>query len=465
MSAPVAAATPVCLDPRAPGLPFPAIHEGRYEPDPVTSGIVDIPPRLLDTVRRAGTRLLRIGVGVWLPGLDPDPPAAREREWFTGRTLEDTADASLYSWKHLDGNLDVAAALGCDVLLCVDHMPASLAVERPWAGIPAELQQFAPGYTFPDGVRNAPPRDPAVFAAACRQVVAHVEARGQRVRYLELWNEPDLPFWWAGSFEEYWAMYAAFARMGREAGCVVGGPSWAHALAPELWRDEFIARAAREAVPLDFYSWHCYRPTAQEVVDAARVVRDTLDRNGLVDTQSVLDEWGYTLGDVQFWGSVANAAFLASALVGLVDAGVSAQAGGLLVDPKIIPLHGPRFMGLARRDGDPNPVFHCLEAFESFQATPMRLAHDGPADILAGVSADGTKLCVIAPNSTAEATAVSLRLHGAAARLRQRRLTQKSFDKRHGFEVLDVVAASPDPVTLALPPFSLTVLDGEVESA
>lgn len=455
----------VTIDAGRPGAPFPPIHEGRYEVDPVNSGIAPVKPRLVDTVRRAGTRLLRIGVGCWLPGLDPKPKHAAKREWFVGRSAGDVDDPSAYSWAHLDANLDVARVLGCDVLLSIDYMPAALAVQREWAGIPEEIRKVIPDYTYPNGVRTAPPSDPEAFARGCMRILAHMEERGQPPRYVELWNEPDLPLFFSGDFEEYWAMYTAFARAVHEAGHRVGGPSWAHVIAPELWRDEFIARASREKVPLDFYSWHCYKDAPHKIVAAARTIRETLDAAGLQATESVLDEWGYTLGKAEFWGSVANAAFLATALVGIVDAGVTVQTGGLLIDPRIIPLFGPRFMGIARRNGDPNPVFHCLEAFEAFQRTPLRLKHDGPWDLLAGTNSSASELMVIIPNSGADDRRTTIALAGGVADVSVRRLTKRSFDKKHGWEVLTPLCVGPDGVALELPAGSLTVLEGALRRA
>src|SRR5581483_3675751 len=302
-----------------------------------------------------------------------------DREWFTGSTMDDVADEPKYNWTHLDRNLDICIALGCDVLFNVDYMPASLAAKHTPPELPEPIRHIAQGYSFPDGVRSAPPRDPEVFAAAALQAVRHVESRGLRVRGVELWNEPDLPLWWTASFEDFWTMYAGFARHLAAAGYRVGGPSWAHVLSPELWRDEFIARCAGQGVPLDFYTWHRYPSHPDKVVECAREIRAILDRNGLAATESVIDEWGYNLheGEPGYWGSVAMAAFMASALVGLVDAGVAAQAGGLLCDPAPLPLDGERMLGLARRNGEPNPVFHCFAAYEDFQQTPMRIPVDG----------------------------------------------------------------------------------------
>src|SRR4051812_6771544 len=226
------AGTDLVLDLAAARTRFPPIHEGRYEVDPWATGLsAPVVEGLRSAVQRAGTRLLRVGMGCWLPSQDPDPATYADREWFRGRTLADTADPDLYSWTHLDRNLDVCRDLDVEVLLCFDYMPASLARPGRKKRLPLLLRPFAPdGYEFPNGVREAPPSDPTVFAAACLRALEHVRESGVRVRYVELWNEPDLPFFYAGSYDEYWAMYRAFSRAVSDAGYRVGGPSWAGAL-------------------------------------------------------------------------------------------------------------------------------------------------------------------------------------------------------------------------------------------
>jgi hypothetical protein len=461
------AATTVVLDLARPRTRFPRIHEGRYEADPVNSGIAPVAPRLLETTRRAGIRFLRVGIGIWLPGPTFEPGAsAADREWFRGSTMDDVADDAQYNFTHLDRNLDICIALGCDVLFNVDYMPATLAARRKPPKLPRAIRHIAQGYSFPDGVRSAPPLDPEVFAAASLRAVRHVESRGVRVRGVELWNEPDLPLFYTGSFEEFWTMYASFARVMSGAGQRVGGPSWAHVLQPELWRDEFIARCARQQVPLDFYTWHRYPRSPQTVIDCAREIRALLDSHGLAATESVIDEWGYNLheGEPGYWGSAAMAAFMATALVGLVDAGVSAQAGGLLADPAPLPLDGERMLGLARRNGEPNPVFHCFAAYEDFQATPMRIPVDGgPPGILAGTDDAAQRITVILANAEDTPRRVPLALHGAAASGELRLLTQESFDRDGGFAPPLALRLGDAPVAVELPARTMAVYTGTLD--
>ncbi|HVE75551.1 MAG TPA: hypothetical protein VND22_02160 [Actinomycetota bacterium] len=419
----------VRLDSSNPGPAFPRIHEGRYEVDPEKTQIVPPSPLLVQSVKKAGIRLMRVGVGVWLPSQEPNSKELKEREWFKGSTLADALDDSLYEWTHLDRVIDTCVALGCEVLLSVDYMPGSLAIKRDWE-LPEFIRQFVPpGYTFPDGVRNNAPADPEVFAKATLKLLKRVEERGAHIRYVELWNEPDIPIWWAGTFDEFWYLYVAFARVVSEAGYRVGGPSWA-GLEEDKWFHSFIDRAAKEQVPLDFYSWHFYPSSFDATVDKARSVRERLDSAGLSATESITDEWGWDLKDPFWWGTAKNAAYTAACFIAFAANGVSAQTQSLLVDPTVASFG--RTLGLTRREGEPNPVWFAVEAFERFQSTPNVISSAGKPVALAGLSEDGTRLQAIFANPYEEQMRFELAVEGSVPG-NLSIFDQESFDSEDGW--------------------------------
>jgi len=451
--------TDVLLDPAAAGKPFPPIHEGRYEVDPWATGLRSpVTPGLQSAVHRSGIRLVRVGLGCWLPSQDPDPSTYPDREWFVGSTLADTVDASLYNWTHLDRNLEICRELDVELLLCFDYMPASLARPGPKKKVPLLLRPFSlDGYMFPDGVRDAPPRDPQVFAAACVKVLEHVKQRGVHVRYVELWNEPDLPFFYSGTYEEFFPMYQAFAATVSAAGYAVGGPSWAGALEKADWLTGFLRDCKTHDVPLDFYSFHRYDDTVDKVLERCREVRRALDAAGLERTEAVLDEWGYDLRQAPYFGTVGNAAFTASCLMQMPDAGIAAQTHILLVDPVADPTLG-RFHGLTRQDGDLNPIALCMEAFEQFQATPQRLLTACDDVVLAGVDHGCTDLTVLLTNpGKKKSRPFSLRLAGQAEGT-LRYLTQAEFDLSGSWSVPAAVALGNQALQVELAPESMAVI-------
>ncbi len=74
--------------------------------------------------------------------------------------------------------------------------------------------------------------------------------------YFEVWNEPNLDGFWAGTQDDYFKLYAHAARAIKsvDARYRVGGPATAGA----AWIPETIAYADKNRVPLDFISTHTY---------------------------------------------------------------------------------------------------------------------------------------------------------------------------------------------------------------
>jgi hypothetical protein len=456
--------TDVVLDLGAERALFPPIHEGRYEVDPWATGLRgEVVAGLRTAVKRAGTRLLRVGMGCWLPSQDPDPSNYADREWFAGTTLADTEDPSQFTWTHLDRNLDICRQLDLELLLCFDYMPASLARPGRKKKVPLYLRPFAPtGYEFPDGVRDAPPRDPEVFAAACVRALEHVKESGVAVRYVELWNEPDLPFFYAGTYAEYFPMYRAFATAVSAAGYRVGGPSWAGALERDEWVDQLMRDCVSANVPLDFYSFHRYDTEVDKVISRCREIRKALDEAGLHDTEAVIDEWGYYLRKAEYFGTVGNAAFTASCLMQMPSAGIAAQTHILLIDPVPDPSLG-RFHGLTRKDGELNPIAYCMEAFEEFQKTPLRIptAHDD--EVLAGVDETASRLRVLLTHpGKKKPQTFRVQLAAGTATGAVRLLSPEGFDRDGGWTEASPVALGQDAFEVTLPPESMAVIDADL---
>ncbi|MET0264184.1 MAG: glycoside hydrolase [Duganella sp.] len=74
--------------------------------------------------------------------------------------------------------------------------------------------------------------------------------------YFEVWNEPNLDGFWAGTQDEYFKLYAHAARAVKSVNprYKVGGPATAGA----AWIPETITYADKNKVPLDFVSTHTY---------------------------------------------------------------------------------------------------------------------------------------------------------------------------------------------------------------
>ncbi|MBC2663526.1 hypothetical protein H7F50_17430 [Novosphingobium flavum] len=80
----------------------------------------------------------------------------------------------------------------------------------------------------------------------------------------EVWNEPNLAFFWAGNQQQYFDMYKATAVALKQvdAHLQVGGPSTSSA----AWITEFANYCATNNAPVDFFSTHTYAGDKQEAV-------------------------------------------------------------------------------------------------------------------------------------------------------------------------------------------------------
>ena len=104
------------------------------------------------------------------------------------------------------------------------------------------------------------PKDYREWDELIRALTAHLIERYGRDEvarwYFEVWNEPNLKFFYDGTQEDYFELYrhTALAIKSVCADCRVGGP----ATAINAWLKELIAFCEKTGTPLDFLSSHHY---------------------------------------------------------------------------------------------------------------------------------------------------------------------------------------------------------------
>jgi xylan 1,4-beta-xylosidase len=96
----------------------------------------------------------------------------------------------------------------------------------------------------------------ALIEALTRHLVERYGLPEVRTWFFEVWNEPNLKYFWAGTQEEYFKLYehAARAIKGVDGQLRVGGP----ATAINAWIPEMRDFCRKSGLPLDFVSTHHY---------------------------------------------------------------------------------------------------------------------------------------------------------------------------------------------------------------
>ncbi|HUS81005.1 MAG TPA: hypothetical protein VM283_07035, partial [Armatimonadota bacterium] len=154
-----------------------------------------------------------------------------------------------------------------------------------WAsGAPAGLPASARTNSYP-------PRDLDQYAEYVRRTVEHYR---DRIRYWEVWNEPDASNFWRGTPEEYVELEKLTYRVAKQADptCVViGGGGLHYSMRPWIER----AAAAGMLDHCDWLSYHAYVPAdepPETTLRNAEYFRDLLARYGRPEMPLVCTEGG-----------------------------------------------------------------------------------------------------------------------------------------------------------------------------
>ena len=172
---------------------------------------------------------------------------------------EDAHGSPVYSWTILDQIFDTYAAAHVRPMVELGFMPQALSIHPDpyhigWPLKPGQVE----GWSFP-------PKDYTRWQELSRQVAAHLLERYGMATvstwYWEVWNEPNLPYYWQGTEPEYNRLYDHAVAGVRQAipHAIVGGPATTgpgpKGNASQYLHD-FLAHCVADKVPLDFVSFH-----------------------------------------------------------------------------------------------------------------------------------------------------------------------------------------------------------------
>jgi xylan 1,4-beta-xylosidase len=173
-----------------------------------------------------------------------------------------------YNFQYIDALYDYLLSIGVKPFVELGFMPAAMASGEKtifwWRG------------------NVTPPRSYEKWGNLVKALTEHWTARYGKEEvatwYFEIWNEPNLDGFWAGTQDEYFKLYDHAARAIKSVNPAyrVGGPATAGA----AWIPEMIAYSTKNKAPLDFVSTHSYG-----------VNQGFLDEFGTTGTVLSKDEW------------------------------------------------------------------------------------------------------------------------------------------------------------------------------
>jgi hypothetical protein len=249
------------------------------------------------------------------------------------------------------------------------------------------------------GADPTPPADLEKYAEIARRIVMHYNQGWNhgfhyRIRYWEIWNEPDFKVFWTGTPQQYYELYekTALAIKAADPAALIGGPTISKPLDATPYREAFLDFVKAKKLPLDFFVWHYYSMDANDpnnFISIAKVIRNLLDEHGFKNTKNFLDEWNTDLFERDM-SKASRAAFAASSLIYMLDAPIDAQAY-YRADPS--------FRNVGKK---PDAIGNALTAFGAMRNTPELLRTSGSDDagfaVMAGRSKDRQTLQVLISN-------------------------------------------------------------------
>jgi xylan 1,4-beta-xylosidase len=151
-----------------------------------------------------------------------------------------------YSFFNIDSIFDFLLKIGMKPFIELGFMPEALASGKETC--------------FHYKANVTPPADYGEWEALIKALTQHlVERYGideVRTWFFEIWNEPNLKFFWAGSQADYFKLYEHSARAIKsvDAQLRVGGP----ATSINAWIPDMLEFCRKSGAPLDFISTHHY---------------------------------------------------------------------------------------------------------------------------------------------------------------------------------------------------------------
>jgi len=327
---------------------------------------------------------------------------------------------------------------GGKVLFILDGVPRWMSSDKSARQLESPTQPI---------FRMSPPADYREWSKVVELIVRHFNGRLGLDAYYESWNEPN--WYYLGTAEQYFRQYYYSVLGARRADpkALIGGPGISEfigtttrklgkpsdadkldetrkSLRQRYLFKQFLDYAGRTSVPelglkrlpVDFFSWHSFYfdPTIYyELV--IPVIRDALAAAGYPrNTPLINTEWNiaavppYPEGDVN--ANEVGAAFVATSLLAMNEAGVNGQIFQMYVDPGVKGYYG----GTLTNSGIPRANYNAFRLFSRLNGQQLKV-RTSDSWVRCAAFSDGTRIYVLLATfvPTAKMVTDTLRLRAA----------------------------------------------------
>jgi xylan 1,4-beta-xylosidase len=298
---------------------------------------------------------------------------------------EDRKGNPSFNFQYIDKLFDFLLSIGIRPFVELSFMPSALA---DWNHAGESTVFWWKGIIKPPKSYD---RWGELVTALTRHVTERYGADEVKRWYFEVWNEPNLSFFWAGSMDEYFKLYRTAAEAVRSVNpdYRVGGP----ATAGNAWIGETIDFCAGQKVPIDFISTHDYgvregffddsgaRGTvldANENAVKGNMIRsrETIRNSKMPGLELHYTEWSssYTPTD-PIHDTYQQAAYILDKVKG-AEASVTSMSYWVFTDifeengPPMTPFHGG--FGLMNLQGLKKPSYHAFRLMNRLGPAELR---------------------------------------------------------------------------------------------
>lgn len=119
-----------------------------------------------------------------------------------------------------------------------------------------------------NGSPSDPPSDPQAWADSAVKILQYLNGTGKNyhlnVKYVEVWNEPNLNMFWKGTWDQYFNLFNTVAKAIHKncPGVMVEGPVLSPATKPTAFGKAFIDHSGKN---MDVFDYHSYGDTVAKI--------------------------------------------------------------------------------------------------------------------------------------------------------------------------------------------------------